>query len=404
MAKKIYVGVNETEKSVNFTTCPYSSSNSDWVAVNAPLEYSFTNEYGKWIASATDTFSAAGLYPYMAFDPLSSSDTAWGTLNSSSLIIKCPSGVLIKPSQIHVAGIDNSNKGTPIYGIREDETEELLGKVTEYPAFEADVNVSTGNYFSAFKIVYDNVTSQNRVSKFFVTSGIIKTPPKTDIARKVAKAYVGVDSVARKIKKGYIGVDGVARLFYDGRTPVTTSQLFFKTWTYTDGDRTITGQSTTSLQDGTTPTLTLITTSTNGFLHSKTATSDYTNVYATDVSGNSNTSTSYINSILERTSYNSSTYIYMRGYSNPTVNFVYDFKESRKLTLNMRIYFAASNTTCSFYGSNDRSSWTKIGDVAKSVDVAITSNIAYRYYKVESTKHYDMKIFYMYFTNIDDWN
>lgn len=34
------------------------------------------------------------------------------------------------------------------------------------------------------------------------------------VARKVKKAYVGVDGVARKIKKGYIGVGGIARLFY----------------------------------------------------------------------------------------------------------------------------------------------------------------------------------------------
>lgn len=33
-------------------------------------------------------------------------------------------------------------------------------------------------------------------------------------ARKVKKAYVGVDNKARKIKKGYIGVGGIARLFF----------------------------------------------------------------------------------------------------------------------------------------------------------------------------------------------
>lgn len=34
------------------------------------------------------------------------------------------------------------------------------------------------------------------------------------VARKVTKAYIGINGVARKIKKGYIGVGGVARLWF----------------------------------------------------------------------------------------------------------------------------------------------------------------------------------------------
>jgi hypothetical protein len=37
---------------------------------------------------------------------------------------------------------------------------------------------------------------------------------QTDKARKVKKAYAGIEGKARKIKKGYIGVNGIAQLFY----------------------------------------------------------------------------------------------------------------------------------------------------------------------------------------------
>ena len=178
---------------------------------------------------------------------------------------------------------------------------------------------------------------------------------------------------------------------------------------YTDGSKTITGKSTTTLQDGTRPTLKITTTATNGFLHSTSISENYTAVYATDVSGNKNTGASYLNSVLTRTSYNSSIGMFLNGYSASstylyTARFIFDFTEARKLTLNMRVSYNPTSVDGYFYGSDDGTTWTEIGTIDNATSETITSNTAYRYYKVEAKSIKMMSIYYMYFTNVDDWN
>jgi hypothetical protein len=55
----------------------------------------------------------------------------------------------------------------------------------------------------------------------------------SDIARKITKAYVGVNGVARKIKAGYYGENGVARQFYGGSGD---SQLVHYKMLFDNGD------------------------------------------------------------------------------------------------------------------------------------------------------------------------
>lgn len=48
------------------------------------------------------------------------------------------------------------------------------------------------------------------------TSEVNKTFGGTEVARKVKRIFLGVDSIARKVRRGYIGVGGVARPFWTG--------------------------------------------------------------------------------------------------------------------------------------------------------------------------------------------
>lgn len=226
------------------------------------------------------------------------------------------------------------------------------------------------------------------------------------IARKVKKAYVGVDGVARKIKKGYIGVNNVARLFYSSITQTTTSQLFFYFNNFDTGDTEITGASTTSLQDGTRPTLTFTTGSTNGFrMHTGTATG-YTSLCAV-VDNAAYAELSYIRTLLRRTSYDR---YYHIDTATPTStsnwsikSIVFDFITPRTLTLNIR-HSGRSSNVLKFYGSNDNSSWTTISsEIDSSSDESVTSSTAYRYYMLQTSKVDSWDIYYLYFSNIQDW-
>ena len=231
---------------------------------------------------------------------------------------------------------------------------------------------------------------------------------ESGLAHKVKSMYIGVDGKARKVKKAYIGVNGVARLFYFDRTATTTSSLFFGLNNYTDGSKTITGQSITSLQDGTTPTLKVTTTSTNGFLHSTTNSKNYTSVY-TYMDGTKSDSMSDINSILARTNYSSDYYMLLNGYSTTstylyTAKFVFDFIEPRKLTLKIRISPTPTSVDGYFYGSDDGANWVEIGDIENNTSTTLISSTAYRYYKVEAKNIKQLNIYQMYFTDIDDWS
>lgn len=231
-----------------------------------------------------------------------------------------------------------------------------------------------------------------------------------EIARKVKVADFGVDEIARKVKKGYIGVNGIAQQFYSSITEITTPQLFFGL-DYFSSDpssvvSTITGSATANLADGTRPTLELSTNTSKGFrLGSYSSTySGYDNTAAV-VDNTYKESVSNINTILKRTSIDSDTLVKFRAGTSTSYNsirtFIFDFKTSRKLTLNL--YFGTTNS-CAFYGSNDGTTWTAIQTgLETSTKLSISSTTPYRYYKLVSPSYYDFEIYYMYFSNIQDW-
>lgn len=224
-------------------------------------------------------------------------------------------------------------------------------------------------------------------------------------ARKATKAYIGIDGKARKIKKGYIGVGGVAKLFYSSRTETTTSQLFFKFNSFSSGATEITGISTTKLQDGTQPTLSFTTKSPSGFELNNGTSSTTTRIYAS-VNNEVKKTVSALNQILVRDSYNKNYAIYTNTTTSQSYwyirEMVFDFKVPRTLTL--QIYHSGrSSNTLVLKGSNDNSSWTTINSRVAIEGVQVTSSTAYRYYKLTTSKIDSWNIFYLYFTNIQDW-
>ena len=220
----------------------------------------------------------------------------------------------------------------------------------------------------------------------------------TSKARKVKKAYIGVEDKARKIKKGYIGVNGIARQFYPRLVPTTTSQLFFKLNNFTNYDKTIYGEATATLQDGTLPTLEFSTTS-NGFYKSLETTGTRDNIKAI-INSVENITVEKMNTVLLQASYKSNTRLFTGVNSGTALRtLIFDFKTPRTLTLKTRI--GSSDIIVS--GSNDASSWALLGTADAATSCTVVSDTAYRYYKIGTYEERNISIYYLYFENIQDW-
>lgn len=230
MAKGIYVGVVsdvivEKENLVEFTS---NIIPTDWLNSNSTSAIC-TNDYGKWSVTATGTKS--DYWVSDAFD--GDGDSYWQSNNlevsSSSfavLTIQCPTGIQIQPTSIYIkskyCGLSgNPNNVVQGYNVATQAWESIRSFYSDYNVTETTLPVSNGQWYSAFRVqvqAYSTVYYNPFVYEFQIRAGTLKTTSqvneKKSVARKVTKAYVGVDSVARKVKKGYIGVGGVARPFY----------------------------------------------------------------------------------------------------------------------------------------------------------------------------------------------
>lgn len=116
-----------------------------------------------------------------------------------------------------------------IQGSNDDSVWNDLYTITSAQTALTAITLNNPNYYKYYRI-YATSTYAARPPMVYEwqVSEYIQNP----VARKVKKAYIGVDGVARKIKKGYIGVDGVAKQFYSAETLVPfTSNPVPTSWT-----------------------------------------------------------------------------------------------------------------------------------------------------------------------------
>lgn len=178
-----------------------------------------------------------------------------------------------------------------------------------------------------------------------------------------------------------------------------TRNMCFNINSFSKGASTLTGQATSSFYDnGSQPTMTISTNLKNGWYLYNTESSGY------DVINNTATGTatiSGINTAFNRTAYNSNSAVYFISGSSTKAyavrTFLFDFKTARNVTL--KWYSGGDVDSFTFYGSNDNSTWTPIDTFAKNNAISITSETAYRYYKIEnaSVVYSNMYLYYMYF-------
>ena len=115
-------------------------------------------------------------------------------------------------SAIKIRGSKNGSDWVELYS--------LEGTASTFPQTLEEYALNNSDYYKFYRVVAISIAynaSMNLIVYEWQTAEYEAPSSETKgIARKVKKAYVGVDGVARKIKKGYIGVDGIARLFYSG--------------------------------------------------------------------------------------------------------------------------------------------------------------------------------------------
>ena len=219
MAKGIYVGVDKTHELSEFTS---SRAPINWTDSGNGKTATATNSYGEWKITASQIQDATSYNTINAFDTSEYSFWNSGNLSSDTDFVWCgiylPEGLSINPKKFSLRYDDFRN--AHIQGLNEaTEAWENIASLTDTSSMlSVTPAVTTTNYYKAFRIAgyrYSSTYKNPALDSFQITAGTMKIPNiKNNIARKVTKVYIGVDSVARKAKKGYIGVGGVARPFF----------------------------------------------------------------------------------------------------------------------------------------------------------------------------------------------
>lgn len=200
MAKGIYVGATKEETLVPFTSNPapiiWTNSSDGKTATGA-------NDYGNWEVVTTNGTSS---YPAsQAVD--GNASTYWAGIASgsdtetSSLRLSLPDGVSINPTQITVQHnrCGNSSNLAKLIGYTADGEKVELGTLARHTSNKSETfTISADKYYTEFELLlyrYSNSYVTQYIYDFKIDTGTLKLPiPQNNIARKVTKAYVGVDS------------------------------------------------------------------------------------------------------------------------------------------------------------------------------------------------------------------
>lgn len=206
MAKKIYIGVTQTNTSSSSTNLfpltwtdvsPSDAPGTSYIAADGSGIKLTANGY-KWTK------------PDVIFD--NKVDEFWCGPDGKPedwVCIQFPSSKRITSMKtyiqcsdtVYIQGSNNGTSWTTLYTITEKQT--ALTTIT----------LSNSTAYTYYR-VYINSTQSNLIIYELQGFTTESTTVYKQVARNVKNAYIGVSDKARKLKKGYIGVGGVAKCFY----------------------------------------------------------------------------------------------------------------------------------------------------------------------------------------------
>lgn len=158
---------------VEFTSCPFPTKwtyTSDLYSDSA----SATNEFGEW------NINGGQIRIYYAFDGSTSSmyETESMSSNTATSIVEISCPCSIKPSQIYVK-YKYVGAGTVVQGYNESKGswEDLVALTKTSSDRTDDLNITTNNFYSKFRIVfyrYSSLFNYARLYEFQIRSGYYK--------------------------------------------------------------------------------------------------------------------------------------------------------------------------------------------------------------------------------------
>ena len=220
MAKRIYI--EGFKKLVNsFNNSDFSNEISGWKPTDYASSYSIKDKIISLTMKSTQT------------------DTKWILMTDSTNYTTVTNHIYYYSCKFRKTGTTSSNVGLMISA---NLVEVVPSTTWTKLSSRQKATSTTTNFFVYATFELNDILEITEVLKYDLTEafGAGNEPtiewcdenlvegyelPLGEVARKVKKAYMGVDDVTRKVKKGYIGVNDVARLFYSSIEPQTITNF-----------------------------------------------------------------------------------------------------------------------------------------------------------------------------------
>ena len=222
MAKGIYVGVEKTGDIITGNLFPTS-----WNEDVRGTYYSTNTGYVLTASSAYFVSDSVYEVAYVCDGDTSGqywSSAAPSGATTETIQMDLPNPIKITKMKTYITTINkNQSKGSyfekaVIKGKKNGGAWIDLYTMTAVQTSFSEISLSNTDYYDSYQI---EITTQSNTSivrpivyEWQISEYEVPLDTPISVARKVKKAYTGIDNVARKIKKGYIGVSGIARPFY----------------------------------------------------------------------------------------------------------------------------------------------------------------------------------------------